>query len=94
MKIRGIIWLEEIADKLVRKHFVQQHEVVELFEGEPHFRFVENGHRPGENVYVAMGTTDVGRHLVVFFVYKTDQRILILSARDMSQAERRLYAKR
>ncbi|RJQ72188.1 MAG: BrnT family toxin [Desulfobacteraceae bacterium] len=93
MNIKGIIWLNDIVDKLVRKHSVQQHEVGSLLENGPHFRFVEKGHRPGENVYVAMGKTDSGRHLVVFFVYKHDKRIVILSVRDMSKAERRLYAK-
>ena len=59
----------------------------------PHFRFIEKGHRSGENVYAAMGQTTGGRYLVVFFVYKSDRRALILSARDMTKAERRLYGK-
>ena len=58
-----------------------------------HFRFVEKGHRPGENVYAAMGKTNGGRYLIVFFVYKTDKHALILSARDMTKSERRLYEK-
>ncbi len=91
MKIKGIIWLDEILDKLIGKHNVYQHEVKEILNTKPHFRFVEKGHRSRENVYAAMGQTDGGRYLVVFFVHKIDRRALILSARDMTKAERRLY---
>lgn len=91
MKIEHIIWLEEIIEKLDRKHNVQQEEVREVLDNDPHFRFVENGHRPDENVYSALGQTDGGRYLIVFFVYKRDKSALILSARDMTQSERRRY---
>lgn len=94
MRITGFIWLDDIVDKLDYKHRVQQYEVVEVFEGNPFFRFVEKGHRKGENVYAALGQTVGGRYLIVFFVYKQDSRALILSARDMTQAERRNYERR
>jgi uncharacterized DUF497 family protein len=55
------------------------------------FLFLEKGHRSRENVYAAMGQTDDGRYLIVLFVYKNDKRALIISARDMTKAERRLY---
>lgn len=94
MKIKGIIWLDEILEKIVGKHNVEQREVKEILEDKPRFRFVEKGHRSGEDVYAAMGQTDGGRYLIVFFVYKTDKRALIVSARDMTRAERRLYEER
>ncbi len=56
MKIEHIVWLEEIIEKLDRKHNVQQYEVREILDNGPYFRFVEKGHRPDENVYAAMGT--------------------------------------
>jgi len=61
---------------------------------QPYFRFVEKGHHSGENVYAAMGQTNSGRYLIVFFVYKKDRRALILSARDMTHAERKRYEQR
>ncbi len=91
MKIKGIIWIDEILEKLRQKHNVQQHEVREILTNKPWFRFVEKGHRSGENVYAAMGQSDGGRYLIVFFVYKKDKRALILSARDMTKNERRKY---
>ena len=57
-------------------------------------RFVEKGHRQGENVYAAMGQTNAGRYLIVFFVRKKTQQALILSARDMTRSERRRYEKK
>ena len=93
MKISGIIWIEEIIDKLERKHNVQQDEVRQVLGSNPHFRFVETGHRPGENVYAAMGRTDGGRYLIVFFVLKKDKRAIIVSARTMTDGERKRYEK-
>jgi len=94
VKISGLIWLAEIVDKLNGKHQVQQEEVREVFRRQPKYRFIEKGHRRGENVYVAQGRTEAGRYLNVFFVYKTDQRALILSARNMTPAEKRTYGKK
>ncbi len=70
MNIEGFIWLEDIVEKLWRKHHVEEHEVEEVFDDAPYFRFVEKGHREGENVYAALGQTNGGRCLIVFFVYK------------------------
>lgn len=93
MKIKGIIWFDEIIEKLRKKHNVQQNEVREVFSNKPYFRFVEKGHRFGENVYAVMGQANSGRYLTIFFVYKKDGRALILSARDMTKSERRRYEK-
>jgi hypothetical protein len=66
----SIIWLEEIVDKIAVKHHVTQEEVREILSSSFHFRFVEKGHRRGENVYFALGQTSAARYLVVFFVRK------------------------
>ena len=91
LKIEGFIWFDDIIEKLGHKHNVQQDEVREVFASRSRFRFVEKGHRSGENIYVAMGQTIAGRYLVVFFVYRKDGRAIILSARDMKNAERKKY---
>ena len=93
MKITGLIWLEDIVEKLEQKHHVQQYEVREVFANLPKFRFVEKGYRIGENVYAALGQTGAGRYLIVFFIYRKDKRALILTARNMTQAERGRYEK-
>ncbi|MGD9146186.1 MAG: BrnT family toxin [Anaerolineae bacterium] len=91
MKITGFTWLDDIVEKIAVRHHVEQDEVRELFANRPQFRRVERGHRPDEHVYSAAGQTDAGRYLVVYFVYKRNRRALVLSARDMTRAERRKY---
>ena len=96
MKISGLIWLDDIVQKIAQKHAVQREEVRQVFtnRNRPRFRFVEKGHRMGENVYPVSGRTDAGRYLIVFFIHKKDSRALILSARDMTDGERRRYGKK
>lgn len=91
MYIVDIIWLPHVVDKLAWKHNVLPEEVDEVLFGNVQFRRVQKGHIPGENVYSALGQTDAGRYLVVFFVYKRTREALILSARDMDSKERRAY---
>ena len=52
LEIKGIIWIDEILEKPLRKQNVRQHQVKEVLTNQPRFRFVEKGHRSGENVYV------------------------------------------
>ena len=94
MRITGMIWLAEILEKITIKHRVEEREILEVFEVDPKFRFVEKGHRQGENVYAALGRTAAGRYLIVFFVHKTDGRALPVSARDMTQQEKKLYERK
>jgi uncharacterized protein len=91
MNIKGIIWLNNIVDKLAFKHQVETYEVEELLTGKPKFRFVEKGERKGEDVYMALGQTQGGRYLVALFIYKLTKEALILSARDMAHKERKIY---
>jgi uncharacterized DUF497 family protein len=89
--IDGFIWLPDILEKLAVKHRVTQDEVEEAFFDRPRYRFVESGHRPGEDVCAAGGQTDAGRYLMVFFILKPINMALILSARDMDARGRRRY---
>ncbi|MEK7278270.1 MAG: BrnT family toxin, partial [Chloroflexota bacterium] len=66
----------------------------QVLANQPLFRLVEKGHRPGEDVYAALGRTNAGRYLTVFFVYKKDQRALVISAREMTRPERKAYERR
>jgi uncharacterized DUF497 family protein len=94
MRLAGLIWLEEVIEKLARRHAVGRDEVKQVFANLPRFRFVEKGHRRGDDVYSAMGRTGAGRYLIVFFVLKKDSRALILSARDMTDSERKRYGQK
>ena len=91
MYIDDFIWLSDIVEKLAVKHDVTPDEAEEVFFNRPRYRFVESGHRQGEDVYSASGSTDAGRYLIVFFIRKPGNVALILSARDMDDRERRRY---
>ena len=55
MKIEGIVWLNQIVDKLAFKHQVETYEVEEMFSENPKFRFVEKGERKNEDIYMKRG---------------------------------------
>ena len=94
MKISGIIWFDDIADKLEWKHGVSTDEVEQVFLGKPHIEFKEKGKTdPDEDLYVALGRTEAGRHLFVAFILKPGQQALPISARDQTRSERKYYEK-
>lgn len=93
MKVTDIIWLARFVEKIERKHGVSTDEVEQVFANRPRAHLIERGHVSGENLYRAIGQTDGGRYLVVFFIYKGENRALIISARDASPRERRSYGK-
>ena len=93
MQIDEIIWKQQFVEKLATKHGVEQTEVEEVLSNRPRFRFVSKGDWPGEDLYSAMGQTDTGRYLIVFFIQKPNRRALIVSARDMDKTERRNYGR-
>jgi uncharacterized protein len=41
-----------------------------------------------------MGQTEEGRFLVAFFIYKEDGRALIISARNIDDAEKKRYGRK
>ncbi len=95
MKIVGMIWLDEIEDKIETKHGVAREEVEEVFFiGKPKIKKMRKGHFRNEHVYRALGQTEDGRYVAVFFIYKTNQKALVLSARDMDDKERQSYGQK
>jgi uncharacterized DUF497 family protein len=93
MKITNIIWLDRFVEKLWRKHGVTADEVEQVFNNRPQIQFIERGDVKGENVYRALGQTYRGRYLAVFFIDKGANTALVISAREMSQRERKSYGK-
>lgn len=94
MRIRRIIIPAYVLDKLHWKHRLTEDEVYELLRGRPKVRFVEKGDVEGEDLYMALGRTEPGRYLTIFFIYKMSQDAVIVSGRDMARHERKLYAKK
>lgn len=94
MKIEGFVWYTDILEKLEIKHQVAIDEVESLFEQKPVISKIEKGYVQGENLYRALGQSHNGRYLAVFFIYKATREALVISARDMSERERKYHAKR
>lgn len=94
MEISDLIIFPEILDKLIWKHNVTEGEVRQVFLDAPKYRFVEKGRYEGEHLYLALGVTDAGRYMVIYFVYKKRRKAFIVTARDMTEKERRKYAKK
>jgi uncharacterized DUF497 family protein len=94
MIIEGFIWFADIVDKIETKHDVTIPEVESVFIRKPIFSKIERGHIKGEDLYRALGQTDSGRYLTVFFIYKETHEALVISARDMTDKETKNYGKR
>ena len=92
MELRGVIWKLAFIEKMLLKHNVTTEEVENVIFGRPHVLRVERGKIQGEDVYEAFGQTADGRYLVVFFINKSGAALPI-SARDMTDSERRYYEK-
>lgn len=95
MRIDFIVCPERIEEKLESKHGGACREARQALLSQPRIRFAEKDHTEGEDVYAAFGQTFGGRYLAVFFIYKpTDQTAVIISARDMSDKERKAYGRK
>jgi uncharacterized DUF497 family protein len=85
--IEGFIWLEWVIEKIYSKHNINPEEVEEVFFNIPYQLL-----RADEGKYKWLGRTDNGRYLVVILV-RQGNYIKVITARDMNDAERRLYAR-
>ena len=93
MNLYTVIWKDQFVEKLAAKHGVETEEVEQVLFSNPHVRLYEKGHIKGENLYMAYGQTQGSRYLIVFFVLKQHTSALPISARDMTQSERKYYDK-
>jgi uncharacterized DUF497 family protein len=91
VKVRRILWLDQFVTKLEVKHHVTTFEVEEVLQSEIKLRRIAKGDVQGEDVYLALGKTEAGRYLSVFFILKKDSSMLPISARDMDNRERKQY---
>ncbi|MEZ8217778.1 hypothetical protein B0813_001315 [Candidatus Fervidibacteria bacterium JGI MDM2 SSWTFF-3-K9] len=83
-KVKRFDWDERnIAH--IAKHSVSLEEVEKVFlNNKPHFR------RHGK-VFYAFGQTSSGRYLFIVFRFVTPKVVRVITARDMTQKERRYY---
>ncbi|RLC20798.1 MAG: hypothetical protein DRI57_03990 [Deltaproteobacteria bacterium] len=63
------------VEKIERKHQVSVSEVEDILRGKKKIRKVAKGKVKGEDVYSALGKTEDGRYLSVFFILKKDKGV-------------------
>lgn len=66
-------------------------EVEEALRNKTKFRRGPKGNYIEEDVYYALGKTDANRFLFIVFIFKKDNKALILSAREMDRKEKLLF---
>ena len=85
-------WDEYNREKNRIKHNVTQIECEEIFVNDPIY-FADEKHSKVEQRYTAYGeTTNKKRLLTIVFTIRTD-KIRVISARDQSKKERKVYKK-
>lgn len=83
------MWTDESEQHIWARHAVTPQEVEEVVNTRP--RLVEPGRDDTEEVF---GTTDAGRYLVVILAEALDGRYYVVTARDMTDTERRSFRRR
>lgn len=87
-RIEGFVWREWVIEKLVARHSVTPDEVEEVFFNSP-----VKVRKASSGKYLLYGASDSGRHLFVVFAWD-ESRVRVITARDMTKAERRFFVKR
>ncbi len=89
-KIKGFNWNKGNIEKSWVKHKVNFKECEEIFFNEPILIFPDKFHSQKEIRYYALGKTRNNRLLFVAFTIRNN-KIRIISARNMSKKEKRKY---
>jgi len=88
--IHGFEWDENNREKNWEKHQVSTGECEEVFFNLPLLLSTDPAHSQMEPRSFILGQTDSGRLLFIAFTIR-DDRIRVISARDMSRKERAIY---
>jgi uncharacterized DUF497 family protein len=86
----GFEWDEWNATKIWEKHSVSQAECEQVFFNEPLVVTEDIQHSEEEQRFYVLGTTEKARLLFLVFTLR-DDRIRVITARNMNRKERRTY---
>jgi len=81
-------WDEENVFHILSRHSISPEEVEETCYNNP---LVLRGR---QGTYYALGQTDAGRYLIVVLRYKGKGRVRVITAREMTQTERKRFLRR
>jgi uncharacterized DUF497 family protein len=90
LKCAGFEWDENNSNKIWIKHHVSPSECEQAFLNIPLIIFDDKKHSFIEKRYYALGATDGRKHLFIVFTVR-NQKIRVISARDMNRKERKEY---
>ena len=88
--LTGFEWDDGNLTKNWEKHQVSALECEQVFFNRPLISFPDELHSETEPRFYALGQTDTGRRLFIVFTARSDL-IRVVSARDMSRKERKIY---
>ena len=88
--LEGFEWDEGNSDKSWRRHTVRQGEAEQTLMNRPVLVALDFKHSHQEPRFIALGRTDARRGLAIVFTVR-GTRVRVISARPMSQTERRIY---
>jgi hypothetical protein len=88
--LEGFEWDSGNRDKNWAQHKVAWTEVEEVFFNQPLLAYPDPKHSSTEERFYLLGRTGEDRRLQIVFTIRRN-RIRVISARDMSKKERRLY---
>ena len=90
LECTGFEWDEGNRDKNWIKHQVSNSECEEIFFNHPILINIDKKHSKTEVRFYALGHTDLNRKLFIVFTIRNN-KIRVISARDMSKKERKIY---
>jgi uncharacterized protein len=88
--LAGFEWDEGNLTKNWEKHQVLALECEQIFFNRPLIALRDARHSESELRFYALGQTDSGRRLFIVFTARSEH-IRVISARDMSRKERKIY---
>ena len=89
-EFKGFDWDEGNADKNWVSHGVTPQETEQVFFNQPLIVADDRKHSENERRYFVLGQTDKDRALFIALTVR-EERIRVISARDMSRKERKVY---
>jgi uncharacterized DUF497 family protein len=88
--VTGFEWDDGNRDKNWEKHRVSNSECEEVFFNLPLMLQPDEAHSKSEARYYVLGQTNASRRLFIVFTIR-EEKIRIISAREMSKRERKIY---
>ena len=76
-------WWDEKNTEHIANHGVEPYEAEEVLDDDPYVL------KAGQDKYAAYGQASSGRYLLVVFALKSENRIRVITARDLTVAEKK-----